>query len=257
MATDLGRKPVKTAGAKHDAFVQTQLDRAEKRIRLLDVGAALFGFACLVCVFIAAASLCDRAWSLPEWVRGLSLGCFLLGGGVYLYYTLARPLLYRVNPYYSAQPRRAHDAGGEEQRRYLARCTATATRAGHSCRRGPEGREGFVEGRHRPRVQHSPSRVERRRGRSLLRRPGRLLPVSRRRSIFPSRPRSHAVLLRRPAADHAHYHPPSHRRRHGDDQAACDHRGDRTAARFPIREAPMRSKCCTAIRRTSRTCRRA
>jgi collagen type III alpha len=103
MATDLGKKPVKSAGAKHDAFVLAQLARAEKRIRALDLAAALFGFAALGCAFVVAAALCDRAWSLPAWVRQLSLGGFLLGGAVYLYVTLARPLWYRVNPYYAAQ----------------------------------------------------------------------------------------------------------------------------------------------------------
>src|SRR5262249_48412474 len=85
------------------AFVNAQLARAEKRIRALDVGAALLGFAALLCVFAAALSLADRAWSLPPWARQLGLVGFLLGGGAYLYFPAAGPLLYRVNPYYAAQ----------------------------------------------------------------------------------------------------------------------------------------------------------
>ena len=105
MATDLRKtKNARAAvAAKHDSFVQAQLTRAERRIRLLDAGAALLGFAALLCVFLVAAALCDRAWSLPAWVRQVGLVGFLLGGGVYLYFTLGRPLLYRLNPYYAAQ----------------------------------------------------------------------------------------------------------------------------------------------------------
>src|SRR5262249_17129079 len=103
MATELGSSKTAKAAAKNDAFVTAQLARAEKRVRALDVGAALLGFAALLCVFAAALSLADRAWSLPPWARQLSLVSFLVGGGAYLYFTLARPLLYRVNPYYAAQ----------------------------------------------------------------------------------------------------------------------------------------------------------
>jgi hypothetical protein len=103
MATELGSSKSAKTAAKNDAFVNAQLARAEKRVRALDVGAALLGFAALVCVFAAALSLADRAWSLPPWARQLSLVSFLVGGGAYLYFTLARPLLYRVNPYYAAQ----------------------------------------------------------------------------------------------------------------------------------------------------------
>jgi hypothetical protein len=103
MATELGSSKSAKAAAKNDAFVTAQLARAEKRVRALDVGAALLGFAALLCVFAAALSLADRAWSLPPWARQLSLVSFLVGGGAYLYFTLARPLLYRVNPYYAAQ----------------------------------------------------------------------------------------------------------------------------------------------------------
>ena len=58
----------------------------------------------MLCVFAVAAVLSDHAWPLPGWVRQLNLVAFLAGGGVFLlYYTLCRPLLYRVNPYYAAQ----------------------------------------------------------------------------------------------------------------------------------------------------------
>ena len=105
MATDLGKANTSraTAGAKHDTFIQTQLARAERRIRALDIGVALCGFAALGCVAVAALAVADHAWSLPEWARQVGLAAIVLGGAAYLYVALARPLLYRVNPYYAAQ----------------------------------------------------------------------------------------------------------------------------------------------------------
>jgi hypothetical protein len=103
MATDLGSTKTVKAAAKHDAFVQAQLDRAEKRIRWLDTAAALLGFAAIFCAFLAAAAYIDRSWSMPAWVRQLALAGFVVGAGAYLYRTLARPLWYNVNPYYAAQ----------------------------------------------------------------------------------------------------------------------------------------------------------
>src|SRR5581483_8757342 len=104
MATDLRQtRTAKAAGAKHDAFVQSQLARAERRIRLLDIAAALLGFAALVCVVVAAAALADYSWQLPAWARQVCFAVIAVVGGAYLIVTLGRPLLYRVNPYYAAK----------------------------------------------------------------------------------------------------------------------------------------------------------
>jgi hypothetical protein len=104
MATDLRQtRTAKAAGAKNDVFVQSQLGRAERRIRTLDIAAALLGFAALLCVAVAAAALADSTWSLPAWARQVCFAAIALVGGVYLIFTLGRPLLYRVNPYYAAK----------------------------------------------------------------------------------------------------------------------------------------------------------
>ena len=102
MATDLGRvKPA--ASSKYDAFVAAQLARAESRIRLLDLTAALLGFAALGLAYIVGMVLCDSKLELSQHARQLSLYAFLIAAAVYLFFMVVRPLRLRVNPYYAAR----------------------------------------------------------------------------------------------------------------------------------------------------------
>ncbi len=102
MATDLGR--VKSpATNKYDAVVASQLEQAEKRIRLLDLTAGLLGFTALCLAYVVFMVVCDANWLLTARTRQMSLIVFCLGGGAYLVWAVLRPLRFRVNPYYAAQ----------------------------------------------------------------------------------------------------------------------------------------------------------
>jgi hypothetical protein len=102
MAIDVGRAKPAPAG-KYDTFVASQLAGAESRIRLLDLTAALLGFAALALGYVVSMVLCDSKLELSQHARQLSLYAFLAGSAVYLYFTVVRPLRLRVNPYYAAR----------------------------------------------------------------------------------------------------------------------------------------------------------
>ncbi len=98
-----GPEPAPAAVGKHDAYVAAQLRRAERRIRNLDMGAALLGFLALTCGFVGAAALADYLWPTFAVVRPFVLVAFLLIAAGYLGFALVRPLLRNVNPYYTAR----------------------------------------------------------------------------------------------------------------------------------------------------------
>jgi hypothetical protein len=102
MATNLGRVK-STAASKHDAFVASQLKQAETRIRMLDLSAALLGFAAVSLAYILGMILCDSKLLLSQHARQLSLYAYLAGAAVYLFFAVLRPLRLRVNPYYAAR----------------------------------------------------------------------------------------------------------------------------------------------------------
>jgi hypothetical protein len=102
MATDVGRVS-STAASKYDVFVAAQLGRAEARIRLLDLTAALLGFAALVLAYIVGMVLCDSKLELTPNTRQWSLYLFLAASALYLLVAVVRPLRLRVNPYYAAR----------------------------------------------------------------------------------------------------------------------------------------------------------
>jgi collagen type III alpha len=101
MATDLGK--AHEAAAKHDAYVKGQLGRAEARIRFLDLTAAFLGLVGGTMIFALVMALCDRAFELSEPTRRLAFFSYLIGAGIYLYFTAGRPLSRRVNPYFAAR----------------------------------------------------------------------------------------------------------------------------------------------------------
>ena len=85
MATDLGRVE-SPATNKYDAVVASQLEQAEKRMRLLDLTAGLLGFATLSLAYIVLMVVCDANWMLTAGTRQLSLIVFLIGSGFYLFW---------------------------------------------------------------------------------------------------------------------------------------------------------------------------
>jgi hypothetical protein len=101
MAIDLGR--VKSSASKYDAIVASQLKQAERRVRMLDLTAGLFGFAALSLAYIVGMVLCDSKLLLSQHTRQLSLYLYLAGAALYLFFAVLRPLRLRVNPYYAAR----------------------------------------------------------------------------------------------------------------------------------------------------------
>ncbi len=102
MAT-VREQPKPAAPARHDAVVQQQLDRARRRIRLLDVGAAALGFLAVTLAFVLVTVLLDRRYDLAPATRQIALLGYGALAAVYLVFGLARPLSRRINPYYAAR----------------------------------------------------------------------------------------------------------------------------------------------------------
>ena len=92
----------KSAG-KHASFVEAQLGRAESRIRMIDLSAALLGFLAGTLAYAVAMILLDRLFVLSGATRQVALLLYLLAAGLYLAFAVVRPLLWRVNPYFAAR----------------------------------------------------------------------------------------------------------------------------------------------------------
>jgi hypothetical protein len=101
MATDL-RQAKSAAPAKYDTFVEGQLARAEKRIRMLDLATAGLGFLAGTFAYAAAVAILDRQADLSASARQWALVVYLLGSAAYVAFTVVRPLCRRINPYYAA-----------------------------------------------------------------------------------------------------------------------------------------------------------
>src|SRR5262245_11085002 len=102
MATAAG--PVKQSAApKNDAFVEAQLERARRRIRLLDLLTAFLGFLAGTLAFGLVMAVLDASVELPTLARSIGFGMYLLAAAVYLGYTVVLPMSRRINPYYAAR----------------------------------------------------------------------------------------------------------------------------------------------------------
>jgi hypothetical protein len=101
MATQIRERPA--APGKNDAFIEAQLDRARKRIRLIDLGAGLLGFIAGTLAFAVVMILLDRRFVLSAGSRQFALVLYLGGAAAYLAFAVLRPLRWRVNPYYAAR----------------------------------------------------------------------------------------------------------------------------------------------------------
>ena len=92
----------KDPAGKFGSQVDEQIAQATGRIRFHDVTLGAITLAALAAVYATVMILVDRYLNLPEWVRQLSLACFLVATGGIAYFLVVRPLRKRINPLYAA-----------------------------------------------------------------------------------------------------------------------------------------------------------
>src|SRR5437867_2571416 len=88
---------------KYDAYVEGQLDRAQRRIRTLDVTTALLGFLAGTLAYGIVMALVDSAFTLPSNALHISFFVYLAAAVGYLGFTVVRPLRRQINPYFAAR----------------------------------------------------------------------------------------------------------------------------------------------------------
>jgi hypothetical protein len=97
-------RPQKAApSAKYDAFVEEQLTRARRRVRILDVSSALLLFAAGTLGYTLAVGLLDRKLDFSPVTRQVAFVVYAVAALLFLAVAVLRPLLRRVNPYYAAR----------------------------------------------------------------------------------------------------------------------------------------------------------
>lgn len=90
------------ATARYETFVETQIGRARRRIRSLDLSAAFLGLAAGTLGYGLAVALVDRWLILPAGVRQAAFAVYLVAAAAYTGFVVLRPLVRPVNPYYAA-----------------------------------------------------------------------------------------------------------------------------------------------------------
>ncbi|HUR56021.1 MAG TPA: DUF4175 family protein, partial [Gemmataceae bacterium] len=88
--------------AKFDTKVDEQIAEATSRIRFHDVTFGALLAAALTLAYFTAMIVLDKYLVLPEWVRQLALGGFLVAVGGAVWWTIIRPLRREINPLYAA-----------------------------------------------------------------------------------------------------------------------------------------------------------
>lgn len=91
------------ASAKYDAFVEAQLDKARRRIRLLDVSSALLLFAAGALVYVLVVGLLDRRLELSALARQVAFTGYAVASVLFLAVAIVLPLCRRINPYFAAR----------------------------------------------------------------------------------------------------------------------------------------------------------
>src|SRR5262245_65504654 len=94
---------VKDKSTRHDAFITEQLGRAEQRIRLIDLATAGGIWVAGTLAYVILLMLLDRAFVLSGPTRQTFFLAYLAGSAAYLWFFVARPLRWRVNPYFAAR----------------------------------------------------------------------------------------------------------------------------------------------------------
>ncbi len=94
---------IQDKASKHDSFIAEQLRQAERRIRWLDLLTAGAGWLAGSLAYLVIMMLADLAFQLSAATRQTFFLIYLLVAAVYLYFSLVRPLRWRVNPYFAAR----------------------------------------------------------------------------------------------------------------------------------------------------------
>jgi hypothetical protein len=92
----------KDPAAKFGSQVDEQLAETTSRIRFHDLAFGGLVLGAMILVYATAMILLDRYLVLPEWVRQLALGGFVLAVAGVGYFTIVRPLRRQINPLYAA-----------------------------------------------------------------------------------------------------------------------------------------------------------
>ncbi len=98
MATD----QVRTKTTRHEAFVASQLARAERRIRRYDVARGLLVLLAGTLVWFGVVAVLHRYVGLASWTRILALGGYSLAAGLTTVWAVVRPWRKPLNPLYAA-----------------------------------------------------------------------------------------------------------------------------------------------------------
>jgi hypothetical protein len=102
MATDTGRFKAMPA-SKHEAFVEKELRRVRRRIRLLDSAMVLLGLVVVTLAWTLVVTLCERLLGLSSTARMAAWIVYGIAAALYLGRALVGPLCRRVNPYFAAR----------------------------------------------------------------------------------------------------------------------------------------------------------
>ncbi len=103
MATDVTPQAKPTPAAKHERFVEEQLDRARRRIRNFDTLSAILTLAAAVLVYALVMAGLDRAFGLPVEVRTAVFVAAAAVAACYAGLIVFRRVQWHVNPYYAAR----------------------------------------------------------------------------------------------------------------------------------------------------------
>jgi hypothetical protein len=101
MATVAG--PKQPISGKYDQFVEGQIEKARRRIRGLDLTAALLGFVAGTLAYAVVMALLDSKLTLPPAALYAVFVVYIALSAAYLTMTVIRPLTRRINPYFAAR----------------------------------------------------------------------------------------------------------------------------------------------------------
>src|SRR6516162_5736653 len=93
----------RAAVPRFDSLVEAKLQKAESRVRSIDTTAGALGLAVLTLGYALAMALLDHAFEFPLWLRLLAFAGFITCVGIWSAWTLVRPFLRKVNPYFTAR----------------------------------------------------------------------------------------------------------------------------------------------------------
>ena len=100
MSTLAAHRP--EAGTHSQAVVEEQLAEAVSRIRVHDLVKGVLLVATWTAAYAVIMVVADKFWVLPDWLRQIGWGVFVLGFGGLIWGGLIRPLRSRINPLYAA-----------------------------------------------------------------------------------------------------------------------------------------------------------